>query len=216
MLNDLLQELGADPAAAYPRVIAAALIAAGAVIVLHLLIALLRGATGVRPKWNWLSRLIYLGFFASVAVLAGTSFYAVIAHGAMHGWFLLLHLFGAGAFVVLLPLIALQWSFACRFFQKKPQSPVPADPALPPALARKVNPPRTPPQRFSWLGKLAFWLILISGVATAGSMLLSMLPLLGTDDMLAAINVHRYAGLVCVVALMVHFYTVLLGKMGRG
>ncbi len=46
-------------------------------------------------------------------------------------------------------------------------------------------------------------------------MLLSMLPVLGTQQMNQMITIHRYAGLVLVIATIVHLYTVVLSKLRR-
>ena len=37
-------------------------------------------------------------------------------------------------------------------------------------------------------------------------MLLSMLPIFGTDGLHALLDIHRYAGLMAVVVLAIHFY----------
>jgi len=212
-LANLITDIGDSPAAVYPNVIVAALIATAGFILLHLLLSFSRGPRTHRPRWSLLTKLIYLGAIGSVVVLAGTSFYSVLAHGAMHGWFLFLHLFGAGAFVVFLLLIAVMWAVPSKLFSAPP---APADEPLDRQVTIDtidVHPPSA--SRFHWIAKVAFWLMLISGVVTAGTMLVSMLPLLGTADMNQMITLHRYAGLVLVVATVVHLYTVLLSRAGR-
>jgi hypothetical protein len=202
-LAKLLTDLGDSPAAMYPKVIIAALIATVAVLLLHLLISLARGHRPARPRWHILAKLIYLGAIISVLILGVTSFYSVLAHGAMHGWFLFAHTIGAGAFVVFLLLIAVMWAMPSRFCAG--------------SCAKAANDETVAPAaaRFHGLTKLAFWLMLVSGVATAGTMLISMLPLLGTPAMTQMITVHRYAGLVLVVATIVHLYTVALARLRR-
>ncbi len=208
-LANLFRNIGDSPAAAYSNVVVAALIATAGLIFVHLFISLSRGVRTDRPRWRILTKLIYLGAVASVLILGGTSFYSVLSHGAMHGWFLFLHLIGAGAFVVCLFLIAVMWAMPMRLCTGRCATPTQTN-----ALNDDVDSP-PPAARFHCLTKLAFWLILLSGVATAGTMLISMLPLLGTDAMNQMITVHRYAGLVLVVAMLVHLYTVVLARMGR-
>ncbi|MEX2216026.1 MAG: hypothetical protein WD768_18080, partial [Phycisphaeraceae bacterium] len=177
--------------------------ATAAVLLLHLLVSLARGKGERRPRWAILTKLIYLGTVITVLILGVTSFYSVLDHGAMHGWFLLLHVASAGGFVVCLMLIAIIWAMPSQFcFGSTPARP--AEPGTPRPVAK-----------FGSLTKLSYWLILISGLVTAGTMLISMLPLLGTESLLQMITLHRYAGLLLVVATLVHLYTVFLGKLGR-
>ena len=208
-LANLIQDLGNSPAAMYPKVVAAALIATAAVLLLHLLISLSRGHRPARPRWHLLTKLIYIGAITAVLILGVTSFYSVLSHGAMHGWFLILHLYGAGAFVVFLMLIAIMWAVPSKLSGATGTTST----DLHTAVTIDHDGPGVP--RFHCLTKLAFWLILVSGVVTAGSMLINMLPILGTQDLNQMMNVHRYAGLVLVIATIVHLYTVVLAKMKR-
>ena len=59
-----------------------------------------------------------------------------------------------------------------------------------------------------------FWLILVGGLAVSATMLFSMLPLFGTDDLHCLLDIHRYSGLVVVVAMIFHFYSVVLQRIG--
>ncbi len=223
-LANLINDIGSNPAGQYPQVVKCALLATAGLIVLHLLIALLRGKGQPRPRWWMIGRVVYLGLVATVAILGSTAFYSVLAHGAMHGWALLLHLVGAGGFVVAFALVAIAWAPWNHCCEKPPAGDAAC--SLPssglrdldaPSQASPTGPSQVPvkPRKFAPLTKLCFWLILISGVATAGTMLLSMLPIMGTDEMKQMLDVHRYSGLVLVIATAVHFYTVILGKLGR-
>ena len=227
-LANLIDDIGSNPAGQYPQVVKYALFATAGLIVLHLLIALARGKGQPRPRWWMIGRVVYLGMVATVAILGSTAFYSVLAHGAMHGWALLLHLVGAGGFVVAFALVAVAWAPWNHCCEKAPAGGASACSVTPTGL-RDLGDHSSPPQssagtgdqaparlrKFAPLTKLCFWLILISGVATAGTMLLSMLPIMGTDEMKQMLDVHRYSGLVLVIATAVHFYTVILGKLGR-
>ena len=57
-----------------------------------------------------------------------------------------------------------------------------------------------------------FWLLLFSGLAVCLTMLLSMLPLFGTDGLEILLDIHRYAGLLAVVALVVHLYCMIIQR----
>ena len=214
-LANIIQDLGSAPAAMYSKAIVAALIATGALLLLHLLVSLAKGHRPVRPRWHIITKLIYIGAIVAVLILGVTSFYAVLSHGAMHGWFLFLHLIGAGAFVVFLLLVAVMWAVPSKLCTGScATSPVADDDAQAQAQAQaQAHAPTA--SRFHCLTKLAFWLLLISGVVTAGTMLLSMLPVLGTQQMNQMITIHRYAGLVLVIATIVHLYTVVLSKLRR-
>jgi hypothetical protein len=183
----------AEPPLFY-RLLGIVLIATAAVIVLHLLLTGLRSPhRATRPAWNGWQQLIYLGTVLSVAVLGITSFYAVLRYQILDGWLLFVHMFGAGAFTALLPLLALAWCPAHRFVTDARETP-------------------DAPSYFFWLPKVAFWVMLAAGIVVTGSMLLSMLPLLGTDRLHMLLNVHRYSGLVVVVALLLHLYGVVLQR----
>jgi hypothetical protein len=199
MLNNVpasLANLLEHPGKVYPTVVAVTLIAVIVVIILHLILALLGGrAPRARKRFNWWEKLVYLGALASVSVLGVTSFYTVLRFGGMHGWWLFAHMFGAGALTAVLPLAALTWCGASRFGQSGPQA---GDAAYVP--------------RFFWLPRVMFWLFLVAGLGVMLTMLVSMLPLFGTEGLEILLDIHRYAGLLAVVALLIHFYCVLLQR----
>jgi len=177
-----------------------ALLAVLVVVVVHLIWTLnhRRGAIS-RSSWGWWAWLVYLGTLASVTVLGVTSFVAMIRFGALGGWWLFIHMFGAGAFTVLLPVLALTWCQANRF--ECPAPPVGDEGQMPAG-------------RFPCLAKALFWVILAAGLVVTGTMLLSMLPLFGTHGLELLLNIHRYAGLVVVAAMIMHLYAALLPKFG--
>ena len=85
-----------------------ALLAVLVVVVVHLIWTLTHRRPAVsRSPWGWWAWLVYLGTLASVAVLGVTSFVAMIRFGALGGWWLFIHMFGAGTFTVALPVLAL-------------------------------------------------------------------------------------------------------------
>ena len=205
MIQRLIANMTDDPAGAYAALLPYVLGVALAVILLHLVASLVLRPNPPRwtARWNLWEKLIYLVTLLAVGVLAVTSFYAVLTVGHMLGWMLYVHLLGAGPFVVLLLLIALTWAHACRFGPRKLE-----------VNANDIAANASEALRFGWLAKISFWIMLAAGVATAGTMLVSMLPLLDTVAMQNMITLHRYAGLVLVVAVIFHFYGVWLGKLG--
>jgi hypothetical protein len=197
--TDLYDNLTRDPAAAYPRVVQLVLAIAVVMLVVHFLLAAgtrHKGA-GLRKRFGWFERVIYFFTFVIVMVLGFTAFYSVIRFGHMHRWLLLVHLMAAGAFVVLIALLAVTWCVPARF-----------------GRGVDCRPDAHEAGRFNALTKLTYWLMLLAGLATAAPMLLSMLPLLDTDLMRDMLNLHRYAGLLLVIATVLHVYGVWLGRMG--
>ena len=194
------QTLLTHPGQVYPTVLKLAGIALVAVLVLHLVLSIIaRKKSDADRKfvcWNLWEKLVYVATIVAVADLAVTSFYAVLSEGVLHGWLLLGHMVGSGAFVALLVLVALTWANSSRFGRQLEND---GDGAA---------------IRFTGLAKVSFWLFLLAGLATMGSMLASMLPLFGSDGLHELLDLHRYAGLAAVIAFAVHVYSVVLGKLG--
>ena len=195
MVESLVTEVGTHPGQVFPMVLKLALVATVVLLALHLLLSWLGRARSSAPlaSWTLWDKLIYLVLLGTVLGLASTAFYPVLAGNALANWLLLAHMSSAGTFVTILPLIALTWAMSCRF--GRPDSSAASE-------------------RFSWLGKLSFWLILVGGIVTAGTMFLSMIPILDTDGLHQMLDIHRYSGLLVVVAVIVHLYSVLLGRLG--
>jgi hypothetical protein len=194
-LSLLLADAGVPAGISFHTVLPYVLVGALVLVVLHLLV--FRTGSGKAGRWNWWERLLYLATIVSVAVLAVTSFGALLRYGAVDGWPLFAHMFGAGAFVTILPLLALTWCEANRFGEP----------------SRAAGDRDTQP-RFYWFSKAMYWTLLVAGLVVTMTMLLSMLPLLGTDGLHTMLAVHRWSGLVIVVALIFHLYSVLRRRVG--
>lgn len=184
----------------FQQILLVALIATAVVIVLYLMLVLVaRPPRMLRKKWSWWEKLVYLATLLTIAILGVTAFYTVLRYGAMHGWWLFAHMCGAGAFVGMLPVLALTWF--------RPN-------CLDPDTDAVIDPLSDYAPHFFWLPKFTFWLIVVGGLAVCLSMLLSMLPLFGTDVLEQLLAVHRYSGLLVVVATLLHFYSILLQRAG--
>ncbi len=195
-MSTIIEDVAVHPGEAFGDVLPYALLGTVVLIAVHLILSFLgKRPVAAKSRWNLWEKLIYLATIGSTAVLGVTAFFAVIRFGALEGWVLFAHMFGAGAFVVVLPVLAITWCeanrFGCRCASEEEETPAP---------------------RFFWVPKVMFWLILTSGLAVTGTMLLSMLPLFGTDGQHCLLDIHRYSGLVVVVAIIVHFYTVMLQR----
>ncbi len=75
-----------------------------------------------------------------------------------------------------------------------------------------TNDEETYTEKFFFLPKVMFWLFVASSLVVILTMLLSMLPIFGTDGLQALLDIHRYAGLLAVVTLGFHFYCLLLQR----
>jgi hypothetical protein len=138
-------------------------------------------------RLGWLSASLYLAWLVAVIGLGATSYLPLLAGGPMQHWSLLVHLMLAGAFVGLLGLLALLF-----------------------------NPIRTgwpsASRQAWWLPQLLLWMLLLSGLVTACSMLAGMMPWLGTEGLEQAVQLHRYAGLVAVVCSLLYGVCLAAGR----
>ena len=170
-----------------------AMLAGVVLIVAHAVASPFFGEAGPRKSWRWWESLVYLGVVAIIVWLGVTSFVGMFRLGAVGGWWLFAHMGGSGALVAALPLLALMWADANRFC----------------VAGAGEGEAAAPAQQFLGLAKVAFWTILVSGLVVIGTMIVSMLPWLGSQGQHWMLDVHRYAGLVCVVAAGIHLYAVL-------
>ena len=195
-ITALIPVLAAHGGEDFRKILPYTLLAALVLIVLHLII--FRSGREAAGRLNLWDKLVYLVALGSVAVLGVTSFGAMMRFGVLEGWPLFAHMFGAGAFVTVLPLLALTWCGANRFGgASRPQS------------TQDASPP------FFWFSKLMYWTIIAGGLVVTMTMLLSMLPLYGTDGLRYLLDIHRWSGLVVVVAAIFHFYSVVRRRIGK-
>ncbi len=185
-LNTATMAMAGNASGMFRGILPFALLGVLVVLVVHLVLVLARRRGSVpRSPWGWWEWLVYSGTVVSVAVLGVTSFVAMIRFGALGGWWLFIHMFGAGVFTVVLPVLALTWCEANRF-------------ARPSQVAGAEG--QEQPSRFLRLAKAMFWVILAAGLLVTGTMLLSMLPVFGTEGQELLLDIHRYAGLAVVAA----------------
>jgi hypothetical protein len=156
------------------------------IVALGLLAVLIKNQHRVDAmKRHWLSRLLYTVFLLSVAVLATTSFGSIKSAGHMEHYALLAHITVAGAFVFLLLAVAITH--------------------LPRGPATKSN---------WWWEKWSVWGLVVSGMLVSSTMFLSMVPVLSTSELLQAVEIHRFAGLATVSFTVLHFFSLIVGRLG--
>ncbi|MHC4475413.1 MAG: hypothetical protein ACYTEL_07200 [Planctomycetota bacterium] len=117
-----------------------------------------------------------LSFFALVV----TGFYPALVLGkSLSGYWVMIHTTAGGVFAGCLAVVAL----LCAEYNR---------------LANNDGP---------GVGqKTAFWLILVLALPVILSIVLCMLPLLGTEGQKFLLNIHRYSALLLTLAAIVHGY----------
>lgn len=143
---------------------------------------------GNRP---WLHRLVYLAYLALILMLAVTSFGSLVQTGHLGGYALQAHVAVAGGFVFLLVLVA--------FF------------VLPNGEEDYLD---SQVSTGWWAQRWSAWGLVLCSLLAAGTMLVSMLPLLGTEGLLDMAMLHRYAGLAVVVFAILNLYTRICERFG--
>ncbi|MEZ6134385.1 MAG: hypothetical protein R3C53_05685 [Pirellulaceae bacterium] len=160
-----------------------------ACVVAHALLAFFTSSNRSRAKLGWVRGSLYGLYLITILVLGLSSLVSVIQYGHMSGYALLGHVAAAGAFTFLLLAIA---------FLMLPCS---------------EDDPKLRTNRW-WLSRWSVWGLVISSLVAAGSMFLSMLPILDTSGLLQMAEVHRYAGLCVVIMACVHLYSLACTRMG--
>lgn len=155
-----------------------------------------RKERGIVSRPGNISTLAYVGFVISVFVLSATSFYSIVMFGKMEHYALLMHMGAAGAFVFLITFVAIRFSPGLSTEDRMTKE-----------IERGAN-------RW-WQFRWSMWLILVGGLLSALTMLLSMLPVLSTEQMEIAIGVHRYAGLACFLGVVWHLYSMVWLRLGH-
>ncbi|MFV2068421.1 MAG: hypothetical protein ACC645_15735 [Pirellulales bacterium] len=123
----------------------------------------------------------------SVTLLLATSLLALWQSGELGGWTLFSHTAAGGALIAVLPLTALLWLGAGA---RNPRPEGEVAPGWEPECS---------------LASVLLGAVLMTGLLTAGSMLLGMLPLLSTDQMRRMLTVHAYSGLALGTFTVVYF-----------
>ncbi len=160
-------------------------------------VALTLGACAVVSlRRNWLTGLCYIAFCAAIFVLAVTSYGSILRFGHMSNYALIGHTVWAGAFTFLLPIVGLAYLGRGR-------------------TGLNAAGDGSPGSTQRWPESLTAWLLMSAALVTAGSMFLSMLPVLDTGGLLQATQVHRYAGAATAALAIIHILSVVVGKLRR-
>ncbi|MCA9160287.1 MAG: hypothetical protein KDA72_18270 [Planctomycetales bacterium] len=173
------------------------LVAVAAVVAVVLVLATLVLYTTSRQyereqSRHWLSSLAYGAYLFLIAALAVTAFGSLLVTGQVLGYALLFHVAASGGFVFL--MVAIVFLFL----------PTAADKADVHSGRREIW----------WASRWSAWALVLSSLVAAGTMLVSMLPLLDTEGLLQMAVLHRYAGLAVVVSAIFHLYSLACVRLG--
>ncbi len=108
--------------------------------------------------------------------------------GEVAGWPLLIHMFGAGVFLVGMAAVTIVWADRSRF-----------------GVDTGLN----------LVQKLVFWIALALGLTIMLSMLLAMLPLFGTATQHMLIEIHEIGAILFLVVMIVHTVVSLAARRAR-
>jgi formate dehydrogenase subunit gamma len=190
--------------------------ALGCVVVASALHAMVIGsrARGAPPertalvRWSspWY-RLVHAALGLSFLMLASTGLGAAVAHGELGGWWLWGHMAAAPVFALALAAATVSWAERSRFRRGDAEW-------LRRGGGYLGGPRELPAGRFDAGQKVFFWTGSLLGWIALVSILMTMLPLFGTDGLERLESVHRWTGLVLTALLLVHLYVTLLAKPG--
>ena len=139
--------------------------------------------------------LIYVLFVFSVGLMALSSLGMLLAGQRMHRWMLILHMSVAPLFAIALTVLALLW----------------AEQNAAERVATSAGGASTD-DRFLPGEKLAFWLVVVTGLVTTASAMLLMMSWFGSDAQHTLLNLHIYGGLILLIATVYQAYRLLAGR----
>jgi len=158
-------------------------------------------------RYNLWERLVHAALLVSFLVLAVTGFIASIGWGGpMKGYMLMLHTTCGAVFAVSVGVMLLTWAADHAFTSHDGQFLARGG-----CLAHRKD---LPAARFTGGDKVYFWMAAVLALAALLTMLLSMIPLLGTTGQALMYETHRYATLVLVMITIWHAYATTLAKPG--
>ena len=146
-----------------------------------------------------LRKIVYLFALLCFVVLFVTGFYQPLVGGrAISGFLVMIHATFAPVFAVFIAILAVMWAGNCVFDKNY-------WPWLTKLLQRQPK-SDSKPQRYEFLLKLCFWVILVLALPLILSIVLSMFKIFGTSMQELFLNVHRYTSLVIAIVIILHTY----------
>jgi cytochrome b subunit of formate dehydrogenase len=155
-----------------------------------------------------LRMLVYLVALLCFLVLLLNGFYSsLVLAESITGYRVILQTTAGGAFTVCIAILAVMWAHNCRL-----------DKNYCPWLTKLIGhrPKDAPaPQKYELAQKICFWLILLLALPLILSLMVSMLPLFGTDAQKCLFQFHRYSALLLALIAIIHTYLLIRTKLKR-
>lgn len=153
-----------------------------------------------------LRKLVYLLTLLCFVVLVITGFYHPLVAGKhLCGYLLMLHATFAPVFAACLAVLAVMWAHNCRVDKNY-------WPWLQRILRRRGGNDNAI-EKYEFVRKVCFWLIMILALPVILSIVLSMFRLFGTYMQGFLLELHRYSALVLALAAIIHTYLTIRTKM---
>ena len=151
-----------------------------------------------------LRKLVYFVTLICGGVLAATGFYPVCVHGEhVSGYPVMLHATCAPVFAACMAALAVMWAGRCCF----EDNDCTVTRKLVQWLTGNKSSDQTGACASSGVGqKVFFWLLVVLSLPLILSIVLSMLPLLGTHWQETLLSVHRYVAAAFVVCGVIHAF----------
>ncbi|MHC4337645.1 MAG: cytochrome b/b6 domain-containing protein [Planctomycetota bacterium] len=155
-----------------------------------------------------LRKLLYLLALLCFVVLVINGFYPSLILGkSISGYWIMLHTTAGGVFTVCIAILAVLWAHNCRL-----------DKNYWPWLTRLLQhqPKNTAaPEKYELCQKICFWLIIFLALPLILSIIVSMLPLFGTEGQKCLLQLHRYSALSLALIAIIHTYLLIRTKMSK-
>jgi cytochrome b subunit of formate dehydrogenase len=160
-----------------------------------------------------LRKLCYLVAAVCFVILGITGFYPLLAQGVhISGYWMMIHATFAPIFALCLAILAVTW--ASRFRFEKGDCPW-LQRLLRKVTSLRIPMPEGPCQCAIVTWKVTFWLIVASALPLILSIILSMLPLVGTDGQNLLLAVHRWTAILFAVVVIIHTYMAVRIRMAH-
>ena len=159
-----------------------------------------------------LKKLCYLVAVVCFVILGITGFYPLLVKGEhISGYLMMVHATFAPVFAICLAILAVTW--ASRFRFEKMDCPWLQQ--LLRWATRLSVPVQEGPLGFTaaTVWKVTFWLIMALALPLILSIVLSMLPLFGTDWQNVLLAVHRWTAILFAIAVIIHTYMAIRVRM---
>ena len=154
-----------------------------------------------------LRKLVYLFALLCFVVLAITGFYPLLVLGKhISGYPVMVHATFAPIFAICLAVLAVMWASSCRFAY----SDWPWFKRFVQWITSVKSSGEEAHGKTPGLGqKVAFWLIIFLALPLILSIVVSMLPFIGSHWQESLLSMHRYTALVFALVGIVHTYLVI-------